>query len=443
MQRTGGAKLRACMNSFSSTSHPAHLRSLYICYYPLTEPLVQTQVVAYLRGLAARGHVIHLLTYETQTLSPQQTRTHRRALKAQGISWHHLRYHSRPTVPATIYDSLCGIARAVKIVRRHRLNCVHARSQVPALMATIVKKITGVQMIFDIRGLLAEEYHDGGAWTRDGLPFRLTKAAQNLAIAHADGIVTLTQRVQRVLFDPNYTPQNEAEKGIGLSPVLPRAECVLKVIPCCADLSGIEAQGDERAALRRELGLEDKRVLVYVGKFGGWYLQQAMVEWFKVAHERDANWHFLILSQSEHELARQEFERCGLPPTTYTLTQAPHNRIGAYLAAGDVAISFIAALPSKIASSPTKIGEYLAAGLAVVSNPGVGDVDADLEQFGVGVVVPEFTAAAYGKSLDELETLLADKSLAARCRRAAHETVALEAIGVARYDELYRALAEN
>ena len=298
-------------------------------------------------------------------------------------------------------------------------------------------------MVFDIRGLLAEEYEDAGSWTRDGLPFRLTKAAQNLAIARADGIVTLTQRVQRVLFDPNYTPQNEAEKSIGLSPVLPSENAVLKMIPCCADLSGIEAQSSERDEMRRELGLADKRVLVYVGKFGGWYLQREMIEWFNAAYQRDANWHFLILSQSDHELARVEFERCGLTGQSYTLTSAPHQRIGAYLAAGDVAISFIAAMPSKIASSPTKIGEYLAAGLAVVSNPGVGDVDADLEQFGVGVVVPEFDGAAYGLSLDELETLLKDESLASRCRRAAHETVALQEIGVARYDELYRALAKK
>ena len=421
----------------------ARLRALYICYYPLTEPLVQTQVVAYLRGLAARGHVIHLLTYEVENLSPRQKRALRRELKAQGIIWHHLRYHSRPTVPATVYDSLCGIARAVQIVRRYRLNCVHARSHVPALMATKVKLLTGAKMIFDIRGLLAEEYVDAGSWTRDGLPFRLTKAAQKLAIANADGIVTLTQRVRRVLFDANYTPQNDAEKSIGLSPVLPRDTAILKVIPCCADLSGIEAQSDQRDQMRRELGLQDKRVVVYVGKFGGWYLQREMVEWFKVAYERDASWHFLILSQSDHELARVEFERCGLPPESYTLTSAPHQRIGAYLASGDVAISFIAAMPSKIASSPTKIGEYLAAGLAVISNPGVGDVDADLEQFAVGVVVPEFNQAAYRESLDELETLLNDKSLASRCRRAAHETVALEEIGVARYDELYRALAKK
>ena len=378
-----------------------HLRSLYICYYPLTEPLVQTQVVAYLRGLAARGHTIHLLTYEVENLSLRQQREFRRRLKAQGIVWHHLRYHSRPTLPATVFDTLCGVARAIRIVRRYRLNCVHARSQIPALMATMVKKLTGARMIFDIRGLLAEEYEDAGSWTRQGLPFRLTKAAQNWAISEADGIVTLTQRVQRVLFDPNYTPQNDAEKSIGLSPVLPSENAVLKVIPCCADLSSIEAQSSLRDQTRRELGIASRRVLVYVGKFGGWYLQREMIEWFKAAYERDANWHFLILSQSDHELARTEFARCGLPAESYTLMSAPHQRIGAYLSAGDAAISFIAAMPSKIASSPTKIGEYLAAGLPVISNPGVGDVDDDLERFDVGVVVSKFDAAEYQKSLAE------------------------------------------
>ena len=43
---------------------PRLLRSLYVCYLSLEDPLVETQVVAYLEGLARRGHTIHLLTDE-------------------------------------------------------------------------------------------------------------------------------------------------------------------------------------------------------------------------------------------------------------------------------------------------------------------------------------------------------------------------------------------
>jgi len=67
------------------------------------------------------------------------------------------------------------------------------------------------------------------------------------------------------------------------------------------------------------------------------------------------------------------------------------------LAAGDVAaalrdadagLSFVKPCVSKLASSPTKIGEYLAIGLPVVSTTGIGDIDQLLSgcRFGWGQV---------------------------------------------------------
>ena len=40
------------------------LSTLYLCYFGLREPLVQTQVLPYLRQLAAGGIKVHLLTFE-------------------------------------------------------------------------------------------------------------------------------------------------------------------------------------------------------------------------------------------------------------------------------------------------------------------------------------------------------------------------------------------
>ena len=44
---------------------PDSLRCLYVCYLSLDDPLVHSQVVAYLEGLARRGHTVHLLTFDT------------------------------------------------------------------------------------------------------------------------------------------------------------------------------------------------------------------------------------------------------------------------------------------------------------------------------------------------------------------------------------------
>src|SRR3954454_12552304 len=133
------------------------LRSLYICYLSLADPLARTQVVAYLAGLAARGHTVHLLTFETE-LSHSRRRELRAEMAALGIAWHGLRYHKRPTLPATIFDTLSGAALATWLVVRHRLRAIHARSHVPLAMALLARLPTRRRIIFDIRGLLAEEY---------------------------------------------------------------------------------------------------------------------------------------------------------------------------------------------------------------------------------------------------------------------------------------------
>src|SRR5436305_13182572 len=83
------------------------LQALYICYLSLDDPLVETQVVAYLEGLAKRGHTIHLLTFD-RPLAHDRRRDIGEKLEARGITWHSLRYHKRPSLPATVFDGLAG-----------------------------------------------------------------------------------------------------------------------------------------------------------------------------------------------------------------------------------------------------------------------------------------------------------------------------------------------
>ncbi len=406
------------------------MRSLYVCYYPLTEPLVQTQVVAYLEGLAANGHTIHLLSFETEPLTSTQKRQIRADLRDKGITWHHLKYHKRPSLPATIYDVMCGVWKGLRLIRRYRIGVIHARAHVPATMGFILKKLTGIGLIFDIRGLMAQEYIDIGNWDADSLPVRLTQKMQDLCIENSDGIVVLTERAKKLLFGPD-----SVYNGTPPAP--------LQVIPCCADLTQIEAQESERAQIREELGLTDKTVMIYVGKFGGWYLQAEMVDFFAKARDQMPNLHFLVLSQSERQLITKEFERAGLGKEHFTLMQAEPARVGAYLWAADFSISFIRALPSKIASSPTKIGEYLAAGLPLICNTGVGDMDTIVEEHQVGVSIDEFTPENYSHAAAAIAPLIGDSQIKDRCQQAARAHASLQEVGVPRYCALYQQVVRN
>src|SRR5947208_3178218 len=162
------------------------LRVLYVCYLALDDPLVHTQVVSYLAGLARRGHTVHLLTFETKALTRSRRRELRATMAKQGLAWHGLRYHKRPTLLATAVDVAVGAVCPVWLIRRHRLAAFHARSHVPAAMAMIADRFGSFRLIFDIRGLMAEEYEDAGRWRRDSLPFRLAKTVERRALCRAD-----------------------------------------------------------------------------------------------------------------------------------------------------------------------------------------------------------------------------------------------------------------
>src|SRR5688500_7336620 len=98
-------------------------RVLFISYNGMLDPLGQTQVIPYLRELAKRGVRYTLLSFERPgAFEPEGVRKCeelKRELAAHGIEWHWLRYHQRPSVPATIYDVIAGTRKARSLVLRN------------------------------------------------------------------------------------------------------------------------------------------------------------------------------------------------------------------------------------------------------------------------------------------------------------------------------------
>ena len=103
-------------------------RVLFISYNGMLEPLGQSQVIPYLRELAKRGVRFTLLSFErSSAFAPQgisQCEQLRQKLHSQGIEWHWLRYHQRPSVPATIFDVFVGLRKASSLVKRNKIEMV-------------------------------------------------------------------------------------------------------------------------------------------------------------------------------------------------------------------------------------------------------------------------------------------------------------------------------
>jgi glycosyltransferase involved in cell wall biosynthesis len=397
------------------------MRALYVCYLSLDDPLTHTQVVAYLSALASAGHDIHLLTFEVQPLKRERREALREQMAREGITWHGRRYHKRPSLPATIFDTFAGAVTIAWLSRQLKLDVVHARSHVSAAMALIARRPR--RMIFDIRGLMAEEYVDAGRWEPGGIPWRLTKVVEGAALRRADGIVVLTERTRHALFGAASRP------GVF-------------VIPCCADVDRIEHAASLREEMRRQLGFGTEPVLVYVGKFSGWYMAREMAQFFVRAREVIDGLRLLVLTQGDGEEIERALRAAGATSSCWTVASAPHDAVGMHLAAADAAISFIRPSPSKASSSPTKIGEYLAAGLPVVSTAGIGDLDSQLTP-DIGVLVSAHDEATHRAAAGALRLLMDEPDTTRRCRATAHRLFSLDEVGALRYRELYDEVSKS
>lgn len=406
------------------------ISTLYLCYFGLREPLVQTQVVPYLRQLAAAGIKVNLLTFEprlSEAWSKAELADEREKLAREKIRWFCLPYHKRPTVPATVYDIMAGARFAARMVRREGVEVLHARAHVPMAMALLARRRVGCKLVFDIRGLMAEEYVDGGVWAENSPPFRAVKMIERAGLRKADEVVVLTNRMRDWL----------VEKG------LKKAEQI-EVIPCCVDFDRFEhgPRDAARTGGEEEAGpvSADRFEIVYAGSLTGLYLVEEMGRLFMAVKARKPDAFLRVLSVSSPEAGGLALRRAGLEAEDFRIGGAHPAEVPAYLRRARLGISFRKPTFAQIAASPTKIPEYLAAGLPVVCNSGIGDMDEVVERERVGVVLRSFEEQSYEEAAERALALVEDKQVRARAMQVAHRYFDLNTVGGRGYVNVYRRL---
>jgi len=403
---------------------PKALRTLYLCYFGVREPLVQTQVLPYLRQLSEEGVEVTLLTFEPnkrRAWSAEDSGDWRERLQADGIRWYSLPYHKRPALLSTLYDIAVGAWSAWRIVRRHRVDVLHARAHVPMAIALLIGYWTGCRLVFDIRGLMAEEYADAGIWAESSLAFSSVKWLERVGIKRADQVVVLTRRMRAWLVEHRLADEKKIE-----------------VIPCCVDVSrfnGASPQPKAPAAGRFEV--------IYAGSVTGLYLLEEMARFFLALRRRRQDAFLRILTTSPRDKVASVLVREGVSQEDFWAGPVSVSQVPAYLRRARLGLSFRKPTFSQIAASPTKIPEYLAAGLPVVCNAGVGDMDDLVQGAAVGVVMRAFDSEAYAGAARTALELAADPHIATRCAGIASQHFNLESVGGASYRRMYRRIREQ
>jgi glycosyltransferase involved in cell wall biosynthesis len=404
------------------------VRLLYIAYFGALKHLSESQVLPYLRELADAGLGVSLLTFEELPADARLARMETASLASRlcgaGIDWKWLRYHKRPSIPATAFDITVGTLVSAFLILRKRIDVVHARTHVPGLVALVLRALFGVKIVFDLRGLMADEYVEAGVWRKDGISYRLTKWVERHLLRTSDAIVVLTHQVVRVL--ENSSADFRARRG------------AVEVIPTCVDLEKYVYLGRER--MRRELRLPDAPTMIYVGSLGGWYMTEEIVQLYLAGRIEIPHLRFLVVTQSPHELMQNLLEMAEISEDNYTIRTARPSEMPGYLSSADVGVHLIRPGLSMVANSPTKFGEYLACGVPIVTNAGIGDCDEYIIQDRVGVTIKSLNPEGYREAWGSIRELLGESELAARCRKVAERRFSLKTTGREGYLRVYRRL---
>jgi glycosyltransferase involved in cell wall biosynthesis len=387
-------------------------RALYVSHTGLSEPLGRSQVLPYLHGLSQAGWEIDVVAFE-----PEGAEVDGLDLGPIRYSW--ARRSSSHALPVKAAEAAGAFLRLLRRALASRPRVVHARSHLPAAAALALTRIVpGARLLFDCRGLLADEYVDAGHWRSESLEYRLVKRAEKILFRRAHGVVTLTERLREWLRE-NHLLGSRVETA---------------VIPCCVDLSRFSPDEKARADSRRRLNANDRFVLAYSGSLNSWYCEEQMAR-FYAAVRRQRPSRFAVFTRSPSQKLRSSLQAAGVPDEEVHFEAVAPSDMPARLSGADAAVSFIQPCFSKMASSPTKIAEYLALGLPVALNRGVGDVDRLLGNAA--------TVDAGAMSDDELQRAakqIASLHVAGEARELARREFSVEE-GVARYRQLYQRLA--
>ncbi len=190
--------------------------------------------------------------------------------------------------------------------------------------------------------------------------------------------------------------------------------------PTCADLALFS---------RYERRPEGPRV-TWVGSIGTWYRLDLAAQIATALGCRSASY------------ASEELAETILGGVEASIRSLPLDEVPGELFTGDIGLCLYVSSFSRQATAPTRLAEYLAAGMPVLVTPGVGDMESIVTDNAVGVVLRGDDAAAIDNAVAQLRQLAEDPELADRCRALAHSVFDVS-VGARRYAELYRALIDG
>ena len=318
-----------------------------------------------------------------------------------------------PTWGRPLLDlSLLGACR--RVAREFRPHLVHGHLHEGIAIGTVLRACHGLPLVADLQGSLTEELADHRFIPARGVLRELASFAERWLVGHPDRIVTSSSHGAALL----------RGQGVDASRIvaLPDGVDVGVFRPCTPD-----------AALGRQLRLEHRRVVVFLGVLTEYQGVDLLLDAVPAVIRRRPDTHFLVMGYPNERHYRQLARSRGIGDAVTFTGRVPYEQAPRWLNLGEVAVS-----PKRsLTEANGKLLNYMACGLPVVAT----DTPVNRELLGeAGVYAAVGDAAALAGGLVDM---LADPE-GARARGAALRTRAEQEFAwpvlIRRLEALYRSV---
>ena len=318
------------------------------------------------------------------------------------------------------------VRRLREIIPHIRPDILHAHSpSLNGMAAVRAGREFGIPVVYEIRAFWEDAAVDHGTSKEGGLRYRLTRALETHVVNQADAVTTICEGLRGDLI----------ARGV--------PEGKITVIPNAVDIERFSMDGEKDVQLARELGLEGKTVLGFIGSFYAYEGLTLLVQSLPAILAQAPETRLLLVGGGPQEQEiKTQVERLGLQDAVIFTGRVPHDDVSRYYDLVDVFVYPRLSMRLTDLVTPLKPLEAMAQGKLVLAS----DVGGHKELIRDGENGVLFAAGSREELARKALEMFSDRGSWPQLRANGRTFVEQErnwAASVSRYEPVYRRLASG
>ena len=291
--------------------------------------------------LARRGHSIRVVTYPLSHEIPITGVEIDRVAQVGS----NRQVSVGPSYQRLAFDALL-VFKLFQVVRRHKVEVIHAHNYEGGLIGGFVGKLTGVPVIYNAINTMIGELPSFNFIRPRALAIGLAKVLDYVVPRMADMIIADTEELRSFILDKGVDPARVITIHSGVRPEM--------------------FAGADGSRVRDRFAAGHGPLIIYTGTFDDFQGLDYLMAAFKIVHERKPAASLLLVGSTINAAHSAKYKRMAADlgfASRFAMTSCTLDELPDLLAAADVAV-----VPRpQSAGIPTKLLNYMAAGNAIVT----------------------------------------------------------------------------